>query len=81
MKRIGFYSIAAAVVALAGCSADVITAPEPSVNLGTCTTLAAPAGTKQLARVFAGKAPVTASSTGEVRSIPYTAKYFFYRPL
>ena len=173
MKRIGFYSIAAAVVALAGCSADAITAPEPAVNLGTCTNLAAPAGTKQLARVFAkgvqvyrydgqawiqitpsavltadsaghqtvgmhysgptwegidggkvvgtpagsctpnanaipwlmlnavsdgegvfkaatfiqrvnttgGKAPATAGMTGEVRSIPYTAEYFFYRPL
>ena len=28
-----------------------------------------------------GKAPATAGTTGEVRSIPYTAEYFFYRPL
>jgi len=28
-----------------------------------------------------GKAPTTAGSVGEVRSVPYTAEYFFYRPL
>ena len=174
MKRIHFYSIAAAVIALAACSADQIVAPEVTVNLGTCTNLQAPAGTKQAARVFAkgvqvyrydgqawvqitpsavltadsagqstvgihysgptwegiggsevvgtpagsctpnanaipwlmltavsdnqpgvfqsvsfiqrvnttgGKAPTSAGSVGEVRSVPYTAEYFFYRPL
>jgi hypothetical protein len=28
-----------------------------------------------------GKAPTTAGTVGEVRSSPYTAEYFFYRPL
>ena len=174
MKRLTFYSVAAAIaVTLVACSADEATAPEVSVNLGACTNLQAPAGTTQLARVFAkgvqvyrydgqawiqitpsavltadsaghatvgmhysgptwegieggkvvgtpvasctpntnaipwlglnavsdgqgvfkaatyiqrvnttgGKAPTTAGTVGEVRSIPYTAEYFFYRSL
>src|SRR5689334_7653551 len=28
-----------------------------------------------------GTAPTTAGTVGEVRSIPYAAEYFFYRPL
>src|SRR5215208_7158279 len=53
MKRTAFYTLAAAAVALAACSSENILAPEATVNLGTCTNLQAPAGTTQLARVFA----------------------------
>jgi hypothetical protein len=64
------------------CTVDAGSIPWLSLNATPEATPGVFAGTTFIQRVHTtgGKAPTVAGTTGQVKSVPYTAQYFFYAP-
>ena len=64
------------------CTVDANAIPWLSLTATAEPTPGVFAGTTFIQRVHTtgGKAPTTAGTTGQVKSVPYTAQYFFYAP-